>query len=201
MLSHVVSRVADALPKGQIVVATSDDRSDDPIECYVRSLGIDVYRGSLDDVLGRFQGCLDEHPCDWFFRVCADSPLLDPGLIRAMSAFANRTDLDLVTNTFPRSFPRGRSLEMINPATFASLDSTKMSAPQREHITRIYYDHPQRFRIVNVDSGDRDQAKVNLCVDTIEDLRRLESEYPPTAPAVGEKATPRIDDALAPSAD
>ena len=163
------------IPLSHITVATSSHQSDDPVGTYVRGLGASVFRGSLEDVVGRFQACLQEHSCDWLLRLCADSPLLDTELLRTMLSYAGRADLDLVTNIFPRSFPKGKTIEMLRAATFAGLDSSRMSVEQREHLTRFYYDNPDRFRIENVESDGPNLAHVNLSVDTIDDLRRLES--------------------------
>ena len=56
-------------------VLTSTDSSDDPLACYVQHLGVSVYRGELDNVAARFQACLREYPCTWFFRLCGDTPV------------------------------------------------------------------------------------------------------------------------------
>ena len=47
-------------------------------------------------------------------------------------------------------------------------------AQDREHVTRWLHRHPRDFRILNVDSGEPALADINLCVDTIDDLGRLE---------------------------
>lgn len=168
VIDHVLDRVTSVLGA---VVATSDDRSDDPLAEHVGRRGIPVFRGSLLDVFERFRRCLAAFPCAWFVRVCADSPRIDPDLLRRATACADR-DLDLVTNVFPRTFPRGCSVEMVRAETFSRL--VPATADQREHVTKIFYDHPDRYRILNFESDDATQASVNLCVDTPEDLRRLE---------------------------
>lgn len=173
VIDHVVDRVAQALPREALVVATSTERSDDPLAHHVERRGVGVFRGPLDDVVGRFQGCLEAHPCAWFVRVCADSPLLDPGLLRSMLPLA-RGDLDLVTNTFPRSFPKGLSLEVVRTSTFARLEPATLTPEQREHATRAYYDRPSAFRILNVSSGRPGLAEHSMALDTLDDLRRLE---------------------------
>jgi spore coat polysaccharide biosynthesis protein SpsF len=175
IIAHVVSRTAEVLPLSEITVATSTHESDDPLAGYVGDLGVSVFRGPLEDVFERFRLCLEEHPCDWVFRVSADSPLFDPRLIPMMLAYADTSDLDLVTNVFPRTFPKGRSLEMINADTFLSIDSRELSPEQQEHVTPVFYDNPERFRILNIESGDPSQAEVNLSVDTVADFRRLEA--------------------------
>ncbi len=174
IIAHVIERVAAAVPRDQITVATSTEQSDDPLACYVQQLGVSVYRGSLNDVFGRFQLCLREYPCAWFFRICADSPLLDSTMLQTMLAYSERTDVDLVTNIYLRTFPKGQSVEMLNSKTFAAIDSGRLSLDDKEHVTKFYYDHPSEFRIFNIESSHPELANTSLVVDTLEDLRRLE---------------------------
>ena len=156
------------------MVATSAERSDDPLACYLTELGIAVYRGDLNNVFGRFQSCLKAHPCEWFFRICADSPVLDSNLLGMMLRHMDGSDADLVTNVQVRTFPKGHSVELIKSQTFAGIDSLRLSPEDKEHVTRFYYQHPAEFRIINLTSENPALAEVNLSVDTVEDFRRIE---------------------------
>lgn len=175
VLAHVIDRVAGAILAGGIIVLTSTDPSDDPLASYVSGLGIGLFRGPLENVFLRFQQCLRVHPCEWFFRISADSPFLDPALLRQMRSYASRSDLDLVTNVFPRSFPKGRSVEMIAAKTFAAIDAAGLALEEAEHVTPVYYRNPDHYRILNIESGDPTLAATSLAVDTLNDLKRLEA--------------------------
>jgi spore coat polysaccharide biosynthesis protein SpsF len=174
VILHVVRRVTEALPAVPVVVATSVETSDDPLVAYLAILGIPVFRGPLDDVFQRFRLCVAEHPCEWILRVSADSPLLDGRVLAAVARHADRPGVDLVTTVFPRTFPSGHNAELIRVATFLALDPGALTDSDREHVTGVYYRHPRRFGIVNVASGDPGLASRRLCVDTVDDLRRLE---------------------------
>lgn len=172
ILAHVLDRLARVLASAT-VIATSTDASDDPVEAYGRALGVPVFRGPLDNVVRRFQLCVEAYPCEWFFRVCADSPLLDPALVSRLLEQA-APQVDLVTNTFPRTFAKGLSLELIRTRTFAGLDDGRLSIDEREHITKVYYDNPGQFRIVNVICQEPADPDASLAIDTIQDLLTLE---------------------------
>lgn len=174
IILRVISQIAQVIPAEQITVATSVELSDDPLASYVQQIGISVYRGALNNVFERFQSCLREYSCSWFFRVCADSPLFDSELLKTMFGYTSRHDIDLVTNVQVRTFPKGRSVEMINAATFARIDSSQLLADEKEHVTRVYYNHPTNLRIINIESGDPELPKTSYAVDTLEDLSRLE---------------------------
>ena len=174
LLDHLVDRLKRVLSQELIVVATSDEGTDDPLAVHASKLGVSVFRGPLDNVFERFRLCLGQFPCAWFFRICADSPLLDPSLLPRIAARAE-DGVDLVTNVFPRTYPKGHSVELLRTETYVRLDSQALSAEEREHVTKVYYNHPDQFRIVNVESGDSSLSRLNFCVDTPEDLSRLDA--------------------------
>ena len=174
VIRHVLDAVRRALPSAGPMVLTSGESSDDPLAAYLRTQDIPVFRGPLDDVFDRYRRCVALHPCDWFLRLCADSPLLSPSVIRAVTDPARRAGVDLVTTVFPRTFPRGQNAEIVRVAAFLSIDPGALTAGDREHVTAYYYRHPDRFRILNVASGDPPGARPDLVVDTAQDLLRME---------------------------
>lgn len=175
VIANVVDRILKIFTKEQIVIATSSDVSDDRLVSYMDGFGIAIFRGGLNNVFDRFQNCLRKHPCTWFFRLCADSPLIDADVMKRFVGYINREDLDLVTNVLVRTFPKGHSVEMIKSDTFAKIDQNKLTIEEKEHITKFYYNHPRDFRMQNIESSDPLLAKQNLCIDTIDDLHRLEN--------------------------
>jgi len=174
MLAHVLERCGQAFGDDRVVLATSGESSDDAVALCAQQLGHRVFRGELDNVLGRFQQCLAAHPCDWFVRISADSPMIDPRLIESV-ARRRAAPLDLVTNVRPRTFPSGQSVEVVRAEPFAAIDSAAVSAEEREHLTQVYYRHPARFKVLNVASRDAALARQHLTVDTPEDLRAAEA--------------------------
>jgi spore coat polysaccharide biosynthesis protein SpsF (cytidylyltransferase family) len=109
---------------------------------------------------------------DVFVRVCGDSPMLDQKLIDQGVKLFNG-EYDLVTNTLPRSYPVGQSVEVIRTSTFEKVYE-KMSRPDHfEHVTKYFYENSDEFRIKNF-SNDKDLSSYRLVVDTPEDLKRIE---------------------------
>lgn len=176
LIRHVLECVERALPSIQIVVVTSSDESDDPLAAYLRSIGVAVFRGPLENVFERFRKCVSEYPCEWILRVSADSPLLDDRVLRAVVREASHWKGDLITTIFPRTFPRGQNAEMIRVSTFMMINIEELSEHDREHVTSVYYRCSDRFHILNVESGSAELTHLSLVVDTVEDLHRLEQD-------------------------
>ncbi|RJF76810.1 spore coat protein [Azospirillum cavernae] len=174
MIAHVLRAATQALPgDGKVVVITSDDVTDDPLALYVEHLGFPVFRGPLDDVLSRFRQAAVAFPCAWMLRISADSPLIDPQVIAAVAARCD-FDGDLVTNIFPRSFPKGQSAELIRTASLNALSDHALTTDDREHVTPYFYRNPKDFRILNIRLGADLSSSASHTVDTLDDLRRLE---------------------------
>lgn len=174
ILWHVVHQVAASLPQVPRVLVTSTEPSDDPIAAYADRLEIACFRGPLEDVFERFRAAAREHPASWILRVCADSPLLDPSVLAAVVS-APRDDVDLVTTTEPRTFPRGHNVELIRTQTLLDTPAGELEGDDREHVTSLYHRRRDRYRLRNVESGDPARAQLSFAVDTLEDLQRLEA--------------------------
>ncbi|HXN31334.1 MAG TPA: NTP transferase domain-containing protein [Polyangiaceae bacterium] len=175
VIAHVVGAVSSALPGVPIVVVTSTDPTDDPLAAYLAALDVSVFRGALHDVFGRFRMALADYPATWILRVCADSPLLSSKVLRLATSAARGTSYDLVTTTSRRTFPKGQNAEVIRADTLRAIDARELDDGDREHVTRFFHRNPERFRILNVESGRPELAELDHCVDTIDDLRRLEA--------------------------
>lgn len=175
VFAHVRDAVRQALPDAPLLLATSDEPSDDPLALYARDLGVEVYRGALSDVLGRFQAVARLFPSQWILRLCSDSPLLDPVILQKVAETDRASGFDLVTTLHPRTFPKGRNAELIRTSALQGLPPAELSAEDREHVTPYFYRHAAKFRILSLVSGRPELAEVGLAIDSVEDLQRLEN--------------------------
>ena len=87
----------------------------------------------------------------------------------------NKSNSDIVTNVFPRSFPIGQSIEIINKKVFLNVNSKKLSKFQKEHITSYFYKNPLKYNILNI-RNKRNLSNINLSINTKKDLKKLEKK-------------------------
>ena len=59
-------------------------------------------------------------------------------------------------------------------STLASVDVSNISQYFKEHVMPLFYSDPDKYKIVNIESSNGDQSNLDYCVDTMDDLRRLE---------------------------
>jgi spore coat polysaccharide biosynthesis protein SpsF len=169
LISFLMRRLARARSVKQIVLATSNERSDDPLAEWCSTKRITCVRGPLEDVAGRFRIALERHPSTYFVRINGDSPWYDPELLDEAATYVANGDFDIITNVCPRSYPKGVSIEILKRETFLKCEAGFSSAAEREHVTPFFYAHPEMIKLKNIESGDVALATVNLSVDTRED--------------------------------
>ncbi|MBK9292959.1 MAG: NTP transferase domain-containing protein [Oligoflexia bacterium] len=169
---HVYESISKILNVKDVVIVTSIDPTDDPFCIELEKRGLKYFRGDLDNVLKRFCNALNKHPTPWVMRINCDSPLIKPVVIQQAIDEFNES-YDLITNVFPRSFPKGQSVEIIKSERLKELLNFNLNADQKEHVTKYFYDYPERFKIKNFYNKMGDQSQISEVVDTQEDLNRL----------------------------
>lgn len=172
ILKHIIDRTKQVKNANQVIVVTSDETSDDPVMAYVKSLNAFCFRGSLNNVFNRFYCALKIFPCNYFVRLSADSPFIDPSLIEYLINFAKKNHYDVITNVLERTFPKGQSVEIIKSAIFSSIDQSVLTEAEKEHVFPYFYHHQNHFKIYSV-RNIKNENHLNFCVDTIDDLNRL----------------------------
>ncbi len=192
MIGRQVERLRRARAIDEIMVATSTDGSDDPLAAYCASLGLAVFRGPLDDVLGRFCGALAERPkAATVVRLTADCPLADWTLIDQVIGRHLETGSDYTSNTPPtRTYPHGLDVEIVRAEVLREAGREARAPYEREHVTPFIYRRPERYRIGYV-SGEPSLAHLRWTVDLPSDLAFVREVYEtlyPADPAFGAAA-------------
>ena len=172
LLQYLLDRLSHCRGLSRIVIATSMEESDNPIEIFCRTEGVACYRGPLRNVALRFREVLDHYGFEGFVRVNGDSPLLDQGLVeRALEVFTQNR-YDLVTNVLVRTYPKGQSVEVIRGASFRKAFERMKKEDDLEHVTKYFYKHKDQFKIHSFEASE-DNSGIQLSVDTPQDMDRF----------------------------
>lgn len=173
MLEWVIERTRMAKRIHQVVVATTSDPADDPIEALCRSQGYPCYRGSLYDVLDRYYQTARQFKADVIVRITADCPLIDPEVVDKTIAEFLSTSVDFAANRLPppwgRTYPIGLDTEVCSIAGLELAWKEAKLPYQREHVMPFFYDQPGRFQILHV-NHPVDYGTLRWTVDTLQDL-------------------------------
>ncbi len=196
MLGRVIERVRRASALDLVLVATTIDPSDNPVEAYCRARNYPVFRGDMFDVLDRFYQAALQSKADVIVRITADCPVIDPVVIDLVIREFHRSVTDFAANRLPppwkRTFPIGLDVEV---CTFDALERAWMEADQkfqREHVMPFLYEgipvdafdmastslvvSPRGFRVMLLNHLP-DYGSKRWTVDTEEDLALMQRVY------------------------
>jgi spore coat polysaccharide biosynthesis protein SpsF len=184
MIVRQIERVRRARRIDRLVVATSDDASDDKLTLTLFREGIAVHRGPLDDVLARFVGALAAFgPAEHVVRLTGDCPLADPAVIDATIERVVGEDADYGSNTPPRrTFPKGLDVECMKAAALTAAAARAASPEEREHVTWALHRAPHLYRQAFL-SQAAEEGEVRWTVDLPDDYAFVAAVYDALWPA------------------
>ena len=78
----------------EIVVTTSDERSDDLLAEWAANANVGCYTGPLQDIMARLCGAARAYDCDTVVEILGDNPLVDPEMIDEVVELQTRNDFD-----------------------------------------------------------------------------------------------------------
>ena len=174
LIKHMIERVSEVPDIQNVVILTSAEQSDDPLVCYLEREEHNVFRGDLNNVFLRFQEALKAHPCESFVRICGDSPIINTDLIAHMVGLFKQKECDFLSNVHHKKFPKGQSIEMIKSNVFMDVDPKSLTSEQQEHVMPYFYENTKKYKSYFPDCTVNNRH-INCCVDTIEDLKNIES--------------------------
>ncbi len=177
MLMRQIERLRRAQTIDRLVVATSDDASDDALAQLCAELGVGCHRGSLNDVLARFHGACGEFgPARHIVRLTGDCPLIDPAIVDLVIRHHLASGADYTTNAVQPTWPDGQDVEVMRAEALQRAFVEGVLPSEREHVTPYIHKHPERFRIEHV-KGDQDLSALRWTVDEAADLAMVREVY------------------------
>jgi len=180
LLGVIVDRIkSKSKYKLPIIVATSKYNSDDKLEKFVKKNKLILFRGELNDVFKRTMDCLKYFNIKYFVRVCADRPFFDVLLMDKMINKILKSKYDIVTNQFPRSYPKGLGCEVAKSKIFSRLVHKKVKNTDKEHIFNYFYRNYKKFKIFNFKLKKLNYKKLdtNYSINNKKDLTKIRKIY------------------------
>lgn len=162
----------------QLKVATTIEPDADKIISVATKLGIEVYKGSVDNVLERFYKTAAPEMPVWVVRLTSDCPLIDPVEIDKVIQHAIDHDLDYVSNTLQPTFPDGVDTEVFKFSVLEKAYKKAKHKSELEHVTPYIWKNSS-FMGGSLFKSDcviyhEDYSQFRLTVDTAEDFKVIE---------------------------
>lgn len=177
MLAHIVDRARQCVTVTAVIVATSTETSDDPIAEFCEQNKITCYRGSLDDVLGRFLGAIAPYSEPYIVRITGDCPLIHPPFIDWQVRALMAADADMVWMQGELPLLEGQGVHSRRSLEFVA--TLSQHPDDREHVgSRYFSEHRGTLRTVGLMVPDwLMESGWRLTVDQMEDYRLMDAIY------------------------
>lgn len=147
LILYIYERLLTVFDKENIVIATSDEKTDDPIFDFCTKNEINCFRGSLNDVAKRFLDCSLKYNFDYAFRVTGDSIFVDKIVLNEMKLLVEENKYDLISNRKNRTFPVGMSVDILKTSFYKEMYSKFNKDGHFEHVTTYFFENENQFNI------------------------------------------------------
>lgn len=170
MIHWQIRRILRASRINKLVVATSEHVSDDKLAQFLKEDGIEIFRGSLDDVHSRYLKVIQNNPdYDTIVRLTGDCPFTMPKLLDEMIKEFQEKNFEYYSNCNPPTYPDGLDVEVFSRKAFIKLSNKILNETEKEHVTLGFRSPQYNFKIGNK-RNFRDDSASRWTVDYAEDL-------------------------------
>ncbi len=172
LLERVYETVSKSNKIDQIIIATSDEKSDEIVEIKLKSLDIECFRGDLNNVLKRFFNAAQKYQTKHIIRITADNPLMDYNVIDDLILHyeKSKSDYSMFSNAI-----YGLSAEVFSFDALKSAYENARDNFDQEHVTPYIRDNC-RTSIVDI-SEKYKKPELSATVDTLDDYIKMQKFY------------------------
>lgn len=172
LLQRVIESVSKSKYLDKIVVASSTNSEDDIVENKLKDMGIDCFRGSLDNVLSRFYNCAKSYEGLNIIRVTADNALVEGFLIDKLIEIYEKKNVDYAV--FEDSI-YGISSEVFSFKSLEQAFNTTEDLYDMEHVTPyIKKNFESHFELIEEKYRG---VEIRATIDTFDDYIRMQKFY------------------------
>lgn len=184
ILGIQINRLKAVFPDLSIIVATTENPTDDSIANACKELEVGIFRGSETDVLQRFIDCAEKFNADRIMRVCSDNPFLDAHYAQQLISLAEQHNVDYLSykddkNTAAIKTHWGLFTEIVSTAALKKASKATSENLYHEHVTNYIYGHPERFRVKLIAAPKEifHRHDLRYTIDTPEDFAAAQELY------------------------
>lgn len=184
ILQLIIEKLKTSFPEIPVVLATSNEPSNDALETLALQLGCLVYRGSEKDVLLRFIEAGQHFNFKNIIRVCADNPFLDVKEMQHLVKFTKDNDqydyVSFKVNNEPSIRTHfGFWTEFVTLETLEKVNAKTSDAFYHEHVTNFIYQNPEEFNLnfLTVNPVLEGRNDIRMTLDTLADFEMLTAIY------------------------
>lgn len=175
MIQHLIDRVRKSAKVDDVVIATSVEASDDPLEEFAVREGVSCHRGPLDNVMERICGAARAASADTIVEILGDNPLIHADLVDEVITKYETENLDYAANISGDYAVRPADLALfaigIRVQVYAtSLAEKYIDYPDvKGHPSSYIFDNPDTFKCGYIEATGKwaslHKPDINLAVN------------------------------------
>jgi spore coat polysaccharide biosynthesis protein SpsF len=175
LIGHVIRRMKRVQDADVIILATSNDQSDDALAAFAEKEGARVFRGDLANVQKRFLDAALFFGIERIVRVTGDNPFISPELIDEELRVWDEKKPDYIGY---RTCVYGIGAEVFSLDALHRACARPPDPYEQEHVTPAFYRDQKNFRAIALDAAQAFcDTTLRLTVDTEEDRVRAEALF------------------------
>ncbi len=187
IIEYIVERILSSVDRSHFIIATSKEKSDDKIEEYCLHNNLNCYRGSLEDVAGRFLEAGTLMGWDYAVRINGDNLFVATDVLKVLMREAKLNKFDFITNTHGKTFPQGMSVEIVRMGFFRNAYKLFKTNDDFEHVTfylhrnkigeYLFWDNTEYPEAGQLKFAIDEQKDFDLCSRIFDRFTRPQVEY------------------------
>lgn len=184
ILDIILNTVRNNRYKLPVLLATSTEKADDPLQDWAFANDLGVFRGDEKDVLNRFVEAADLFELTNIVRVCADNPFLDLELFDQLIGTGIASDCDYCSYMAGDDVPAMKShlgvfAEWVRSDALRKVQTLTTDAAYTEHVTNYIYTHPDQFDLQWIKAPDEmyNRRDIRFTIDTPADFTLMQQLY------------------------
>ena len=176
MIQCIVNRAGAAKRVDHVVVATSDETTDDMLYNFCVENAISTYRGDLNNVLKRYYDCATREKADIIIRLTGDNALIDAEILDAAVDIFEKQGVDYLH--YCEELPIGMHIEVFSYEALKRAMDEADNSECKEHVTLYMYKNSDKFHCVTYsEKGMVNHSSLRWTIDTPEDYELVNKIY------------------------
>lgn len=175
IFEFMIDHLRHARVSGNFVVCTTDRPQDEVLEKMARKKGVECFRGSSEDILGRLNGAVKRFNVDFFVNVEGDDVFCDPDLADRTLDHFNQTRADFIRWA---GLPLGAPPLGIEAKALAKVCSLKDTA-NTETGWGSFFTETGLFKVETIEEKDPvlHRSELRMTMDYPEDYEFVKAVY------------------------
>ena len=175
VLDWAVERAQRAKSLDELVLATSANQQDDPLEEFSARRGLACFRGSEDDVLDRYYQAAQSFKAKVVVRLTGDNPLVDGEFVDWVIDAYHDIGADYVAAVPGEEWhlPVGLAAEVFSFTALAEAWQQDKNPLWREHVTPFIRCHTKHFKVCYL-TAPVEYLPARITVDEPADLELMQ---------------------------